>query len=250
MAIHVSCKQCGKSFKAKDELAGRAVRCPGCQNPLKIPSATATATVATTAKSASTTKSPNKSNPDSDIEAALAKVEAARQKRAAEQAESEAKKDEVLKLAEEFDKASPKSKTAKEAEKKGKKEGPPEKIGEKPKKVTALTRIADVFGMIGSSTAAKLTIITIFIVGGGTGSALFIKRIMSATGEATTAFKVDDAQIEKWYKEAEAAADAKNWSRVNTLLEDIVRDKAQAYRKNNFRYKALKERLEKAVGSG
>ena len=37
----------------------------------------------------------------------------------------------------------------------------------RPEKVTALTRIADVFGMIGSSTAAKLTIITIFIVGSG-----------------------------------------------------------------------------------
>lgn len=248
MAISVSCKQCGKSFKAKDELAGRAVRCPGCQNPLKIPSAATTAPAM--AKSTAAPKPATKAGADSGIEAALAKVEAARQKRAADQAETDSKKDEVLKIAEEFDKVSPKAKEAKEAEKKGKKEGPPEKIGEKAKKVTAMTRIADVFGMIRSSTAAKLTIVTIFIVGGGAGSAVFIKRIMSATGEATTAFKVDDAQVDKWYKEAEAAADAKNWSRVNTLLEDIVRDKAQAYRKNNFRYKALKERLEKAVGSG
>lgn len=248
MAIAVSCKQCGKSFKAKDELAGRAVRCPGCQNPLKIPAAAATS-APFMAKSAAA-KPVGKPSADSGIEAAMAKVEAARLKRAAEQTESEVKKDEVLKIAEEFDKVSPKAKGVKEGEKKGKKEGPPEKIGEKAKKVTTLTRIADVFGMIKGSAAAKITLLTLFIVGGATGSTLFIKRIMSATSEATAVTRVDDAQVEKWYKEAEAAADAKNWSRVNTLLEEIVRDKAQAYRKNNFRYKALKERLEKAVGSG
>lgn len=36
MAIKVSC-QCGQSFAAKDELAGRTVKCPKCQNPLVIP---------------------------------------------------------------------------------------------------------------------------------------------------------------------------------------------------------------------
>jgi hypothetical protein len=28
---------CGKAFAAKDELAGKTVKCPGCQKPLKIP---------------------------------------------------------------------------------------------------------------------------------------------------------------------------------------------------------------------
>ncbi|HEX5102963.1 MAG TPA: hypothetical protein VFV87_04090 [Pirellulaceae bacterium] len=37
MPIKVTC-QCGKSFAAKDELAGRAVKCPNCQQPLRIPS--------------------------------------------------------------------------------------------------------------------------------------------------------------------------------------------------------------------
>lgn len=39
MPIKVSCS-CGQSFKAKDELAGKRVRCPKCQNPLTIPAAT------------------------------------------------------------------------------------------------------------------------------------------------------------------------------------------------------------------
>ncbi len=39
MPISVSC-QCGKSFQAKDELAGKIVRCPGCGNALQIPAPT------------------------------------------------------------------------------------------------------------------------------------------------------------------------------------------------------------------
>ena len=41
MPIKVACK-CGASFAAKDELAGKAVRCPKCKQPLKIPTPAAT----------------------------------------------------------------------------------------------------------------------------------------------------------------------------------------------------------------
>lgn len=42
MPIKVQC-ECGKAFSAKDELAGKTVKCPGCQKPLKIPGAAAPA---------------------------------------------------------------------------------------------------------------------------------------------------------------------------------------------------------------
>src|SRR5437763_980284 len=42
MAIKVQCS-CGKAFAAKDELAGKTVKCPSCQKPLKIPGGTAPA---------------------------------------------------------------------------------------------------------------------------------------------------------------------------------------------------------------
>lgn len=42
MPIRVQCA-CGAAFAAKDELAGRAVKCPKCQQPLKIPAAGAPA---------------------------------------------------------------------------------------------------------------------------------------------------------------------------------------------------------------
>jgi hypothetical protein len=42
MPIKVQC-ECGKAFAAKDELAGKTVKCPGCQKPLKIPGGAAPA---------------------------------------------------------------------------------------------------------------------------------------------------------------------------------------------------------------
>jgi hypothetical protein len=42
MPIKVQCA-CGKAFAAKDELAGKTVKCPNCQQPLKIPAAAAAA---------------------------------------------------------------------------------------------------------------------------------------------------------------------------------------------------------------
>jgi hypothetical protein len=45
MPIKVQCA-CGKAFAAKDELAGKTVKCPACQKPLKIPGAAAPAKAA------------------------------------------------------------------------------------------------------------------------------------------------------------------------------------------------------------
>lgn len=50
MPIKVTC-QCGKSFAAKDELAGKAVKCPNCQQPLRIPLAQSAAPLPSSAPS-------------------------------------------------------------------------------------------------------------------------------------------------------------------------------------------------------
>ena len=41
MPIQVKCANadCGKSLRIKDELAGKTIRCPGCQQPMKVPAA-------------------------------------------------------------------------------------------------------------------------------------------------------------------------------------------------------------------
>ncbi len=65
MPITVSC-QCGAKFAAKDELAGKAVKCPKCSQPIKIPGGTAPA--ATPQKTAP--KTPATSTPGTQQKAA------------------------------------------------------------------------------------------------------------------------------------------------------------------------------------
>jgi len=43
MAISVTCGNCGKTLRVKDELAGRRGKCPGCQSAIVIPSPAAAA---------------------------------------------------------------------------------------------------------------------------------------------------------------------------------------------------------------
>lgn len=50
MAIKVRCGNCEAGFQAKDELAGRRVKCPKCKQPLTIPAAKATSGKATSGK--------------------------------------------------------------------------------------------------------------------------------------------------------------------------------------------------------
>lgn len=59
MPIRVTC-QCGKSFAAPDNLAGKRVKCPACQQPLAIPEAATAgaAAAAPAAKSAAPPKQP------------------------------------------------------------------------------------------------------------------------------------------------------------------------------------------------
>jgi hypothetical protein len=51
MPIRITCS-CGKALSVRDELAGKAVKCPGCQTTLRVPAAPAAAPSAATAKAA------------------------------------------------------------------------------------------------------------------------------------------------------------------------------------------------------
>lgn len=54
---------CGKTIAAKAELAGRAVKCPSCGKPLRVPGGKATAAAQEKSAKAATAKSPGKSVP-------------------------------------------------------------------------------------------------------------------------------------------------------------------------------------------
>ena len=55
MPIRVQCA-CGKSMAVKDEFAGKAVKCPGCQKTIRVPAATTTAPPAAASKSKAATR--------------------------------------------------------------------------------------------------------------------------------------------------------------------------------------------------
>jgi hypothetical protein len=62
MPIKVQCA-CGKAFAAKDELAGKTVKCPNCQQPLKIPAATPAAAKAPAKPAAAAAAKPGQAKP-------------------------------------------------------------------------------------------------------------------------------------------------------------------------------------------
>lgn len=66
MPIAVAC-QCGAKFAAKDELAGKAVKCPKCSQPLRIPAAEGAAKPSAAAKTPTKAPEPPVDNSVSNI---------------------------------------------------------------------------------------------------------------------------------------------------------------------------------------
>ena len=77
MPISVPC-QCGKTLNVRDELAGKAVKCPGCQKVLQIPASKAPAAAAQPAKTAPRPATPV-AKPSSSTAAAVAATAASRE---------------------------------------------------------------------------------------------------------------------------------------------------------------------------
>ena len=75
MPIKVQCA-CGKAFAAKDELAGKTVKCPNCKEPLKIAASSSSPASSKTAaaKTASTNPAPSTSNKAAQVKAAPTKA--------------------------------------------------------------------------------------------------------------------------------------------------------------------------------
>src|SRR5262245_34418749 len=54
MSIRLKCPDCDKPLKAKDELAGKRIRCPGCQSVIRVPTNAAPADESATRKTSPT----------------------------------------------------------------------------------------------------------------------------------------------------------------------------------------------------
>ncbi|MEK6644608.1 MAG: hypothetical protein AABZ08_11940 [Planctomycetota bacterium] len=225
MAIVAACK-CGKKFKVKDELAGKAVRCPSCGSALKIPTANKGSSAA----------------PAVDAAAALLRFEEAQKKKQVSAEEEAARRDEQNKLIASYDQIT--GKTVKPGEKKKKAE-----LEEgTPKKPTILVKIADFFGAIFGTFAFKYVIITALCGGGVVGSVFLVKYMTSYMGEASKGQTIGEGRMKQLFATAEKAVMAKDWDTATKTLDEIIEgDKKKA---ENRDYQRMRKAVEEKDSGG
>lgn len=209
MSIVVEC-QCGKKFKAKDEMAGRKVRCPGCREPLRIPGGGSE-------KGASSAAAKSKSAPTGvDEAAALLKYEQA-QERKAQAAETEAAyREEQNKLIESYDQIAGRSPGKDKKKKKG------ELAGESVKKATLFMKIADACSAVCGTLLAKYVMIALLASGAVLGSVFVVQKATSYMSEETTSQTPKQQQIKDMYKKIAVAIEDGHLSEANTMLQKIL----------------------------
>jgi hypothetical protein len=228
MAISVSCA-CGKTLKVKDCLAGKAVKCPGCHKPIRIPGGPAGKAPADAASS-EIDKAKEKE--------ALLRFEAA-QRRKLDSAEAEAAyRQEQNKLIESYDQLAGKS-----GKEKGKKR---ELAGEKKRKATFFMKIGDAVAVVLGMLLVRYLMLAIVLGAGAVGSVYLVRYVMGYMQTETAATtKPKDERIKECYKKFDDAFAAKNWSAARDALENVIR--ADPNKVINREYKTRLEKLEEAT---
>ncbi|GMU34596.1 MAG: hypothetical protein AMXMBFR20_24680 [Planctomycetia bacterium] len=205
MPISVGCK-CGKQLKVKDELAGKAVRCPACKSALRIPGEPAAA-VGEAGKS---------STPAVDAKAALLKFEAAKKKKHLSAEEEAAYREEHNKLIASYDQLSGKGAT-----KDGKPAPRPTQV--LPKKPTIFTKIADAFGVVFGTFTAKWLVIFLLLGGGAVGSGFLVKYVTSYVSDESGAKMSNEERSKLLLSQVADDIKAKKWDDARDKLDQIIR---------------------------
>lgn len=235
MSIIVSC-DCGKKFKAKDDMAGRKVRCPGCRNTIRIPGGGADSSVAAAATRTSKPRAKS-SVPVVDEKAALLKYEAAQKQKQMDAETEAAYRAEQQKLIASYDQLAGKA-TTKELETKKKKE---ELISTGVKKPTVATKAADAAGTFLGNPLVKYIII-VSVLGGLTyGSVMLVKFFTTSVDQQMTSVKPRSEQVNDLMQQAREAIAAKDISRANKCLDEVVR--LDPPKEKNRTYLALRQQV-------
>ena len=207
MPITVGCK-CGKKFKVKDELAGKAVRCPACKSALRIPGEPAAAGAAK--------KAGKSSAPKVDEQAALLKFQEAQKKKQLSAEDEAAYRDEHNKLIASYDQLAGKGAT-----KDGKPAERPTQV--LPKKPTIFTKIADAFGVVFGTFTAKWLIIFLLLGGGAVGSAFLVKYVTSYVAEESGPKMSNEERSKLLLKEVGEDVAAQRWEEARDKLDQILK---------------------------
>lgn len=230
MPIVVDCG-CGKRFKAKDSLAGRKVRCPGCREPLRIPGGQSKSDPPIPAGSGAGRKGKSGGDqPDVDAEAAILKFEEVTKQKALDAEAEAAFREEQNKLIESYDQIS--GRTA--AKGKGAKKKKTDLAEGKVKKRTAFTKIADGCGAVLSNLLVKYLIIAAIIGGGALGSVFLVKTVTSYIGKDTAPQLTRQERVKELYKQFDIALKANQLSKAKQTLEAIIRLDPSKERNRNY----------------
>ncbi len=231
MAIVVACS-CGKKLKVNETLAGKTVRCPGCQQPVRIPTGGGAGTDGKDGKDASS------EDRKAREQEAILRVEKIREERQRTEEEEAAYRAEHTKIIESYDQLAGKEK--------GKKRP---LAGEKKAKVTCFTLIADCFGIIKSNLLFRYIFISILLASATIGSIVVFRYVGTYMGETTAGpEKSVEDRIKDLFTKAETAIEAKDWSTANDAVAEILRlDPRKEYNRD---YRALCKKLEEAQRSG
>jgi len=231
MGIAVHC-QCGKKFKVKECLAGKAIRCPKCKQPLRVRGPKGGSAVTTNGER---NKKGRGKTPKIDKEAAILRFERA-QDRKEKGAEVEAAyREEQNKLIESYDQLTGRKK-------KGKKKKKKELAGGKRRKPTIFMLLADAWGIITGTLFFKYLVIIVLFSAGALGSIYGVSHLWSYSHGTTTAAAPLEVQREELFKTAEAAIEAKKWSEANKALIRLY--ELNPLIEKNRHYRELKKQVE------
>jgi hypothetical protein len=229
MSIAVKCR-CGKKFKVKDRLAGKTVRCPHCQGPLRIGGQPGDSAASTDAARNEKDRQPA---PRIDAQQAILRVEKARQQRALSAEEDAAYRKEHDKLVESYDQLAGKGKNGKQKT---------ELAGSKPRPVTIFMKLADARGVICGTLAFKYIFIVLLFCGGAVGSIFLVQAVTTYVQDEGGPPEPKERRLEKLFKQAEAAIADHRWGEAREALAEILR--LEPRREVNRRYRNLKRRLD------
>ncbi len=244
MSIHVACK-CGKHFKVKEHLAGKAVRCPECKSPLRVPEGGATPAKSSAVKPAG--KSAKSGGDDApNVMAALARYEEAQKRKQKSLEDEAAYKAEQNKLIESYDQLTGRGKTEadKKAEAEGKKKRPTEEL---PKKRTLVVKIADAFGAVMSNLFVKYVLLATVLGGGTYGSVKLVQFLTHGVERQIEPQMNKDARVRLLLKEVRQDVDAERWREADDKLKEIAELDPKLTQINRD-YKRCREETDKALG--
>ncbi|QDV90992.1 hypothetical protein RAS2_20790 [Phycisphaerae bacterium RAS2] len=244
MSIHVACK-CGKHFKVKEHLAGKAVRCPECKSPLRVPEDGAAPSKPSVAKPAGKSAKPG-SDDGPNVVAALARYEEAQKRKQKSLEDEAAYKSEQNKLIESYDQLTGRGKTEadKKAEAEGKKKRPTEEL---PKKRTLVVKIADAFGAVMSNLFVKYVLIATVLGGGVYGSVKLVQFLTHGVERQIAPQMRKEDRVRMLLKEVRDDVDEKRWREADEKLKEIAELDPKLTQINRD-YKRCREETDKALG--